>query len=105
VRRTIDLASASAPPRLLAQPSADVLRAAYPPQARKDGLESDVALKILVDVMGRVGAVRVVRGAGNGFDETAKRLVRSFRFRPGADSSGRPAAVWIPWTYKFRLNG
>ena len=61
-------------------------------------------LKILVSASGKVTAVRVLRRAGNGFDAAAKRLVRTFRFAAGRKGS-QPVAIWIPWTYKFRLNG
>jgi protein TonB len=89
-------------PRLLSQPSAAEMRAAYPRKAREDGVEANVVLKILVSAEGQVVRIRVVRGAGDEFDEAARKLVNSFRFRPG-ERGGRPVAVWIPWTYKFRL--
>jgi TonB family protein len=98
----VDAASATRLPRLLDRPSDDEMRDAYPEEARKKGLDADVGLEILVDDTGRVARVRVSRPAGSGFDEAAARLVRRHRFRP-ADKGGRPVAVWIPWTYKFRL--
>jgi protein TonB len=91
-------------PRLLSQPSASEMRKLYPADARQRGLEGNVKLKILVSDEGRVLAVRILRSAGNGFDEVARKLVRRFRFRAGT-RNGRPVAVWIPWTYKFRLSG
>jgi len=102
--RPLEVTEISSPPRLVSQPSREDLRAAYPPRARADGLEANVVLKILVGARGRVERVRVVRGAGNGFDDAAARLVRRFRFEAGT-KDGKPVAVWIPWTYKFRLNG
>lgn len=102
--RPLEVTEVSSSPRLVAQPSASALRAAYPPRAREEGLEGNVVLRILVGKTGRVKAVRVVRRAGHGFDEAAQRLVRGFRFAAGT-KDGQPVAVWIPWTYKFRLNG
>jgi TonB family protein len=46
----------------------------------------------------------VIRGAGEGFDRAAVGLVEKFRFLP-AEVDGQPVSVWIPWTYKFRLEG
>jgi protein TonB len=91
-------------PKLLAQPSAEEMRRLYPPGARERGLEGNVKLKILVSDQGRVLSVRVLRPAGNGFDEVARSLVKRFRFRPGT-RGGRSVPVWVPWTYKFRLSG
>lgn len=102
--RPIDASDASRVPELLAQPNPDDLRRAYPESARAAGLEANVVLRILVSTEGRVLAVKIVKGAGNGFDEAAQRLVRGFRFRAGV-RDGKTVSVWIPWTYKFRLNG
>lgn len=103
-RAPLDAAEVTSLPRLLSQPSDAALRAAYPEEARRRGLEADVRLKILVSANGKVARVKVVRGAGNGFDTAAKRLVKKFRFRP-AMKGDRPVAVWVLWTYKFRLDG
>jgi protein TonB len=89
-------------PRLLSQPVAEEMRSLYPEAARRDGLEADVRLELLVSQTGEVAEVAVVRSAGPGFDEAARRLARRFRFRP-AERGGRPVAVRIPWTLKFRL--
>lgn len=91
-------------PSLLTQPGAADMRALYPDAARRAGIEGDVRLELVVSEDGEVQEVRVVRPAGNGFDEVAARLVRRFRFRP-ATSGGRPVPARIPWTYKFRLEG
>jgi TonB family protein len=102
--RPIDASDASRVPELVAQPDPEALRRAYPERARAAGLEANVVLRILVSTEGRVQAVRLIKGAGNGFDEAAQRLVREFRFRAGS-RDGKAVPVWIPWTYKFRLNG
>jgi protein TonB len=102
--RALRASEVSRPPRLLTQPSVADMKRLYPETARKDGLEADVSLRILVGTSGEVEEVRLVRGAGSGFDEVAQELVRRFRFEAGT-RDGRPVAVWIPWTYKFRLDG
>ncbi len=92
------------PPSLIAQPGLDEMRALYPDAARRAGLEGDVRLEIEVSATGEVTGSRVVRPAGNGFDEVAQKLVKRFRFRP-ATRGGKAVASLVPWTYKFRLEG
>jgi TonB family protein len=91
-------------PKLISQPSSLDMRAAYPEAKRREGLEANVYLKILVNSAGKVDQVRVVRSAGQAFDQAAISLVKKFRFRP-SEADGKPVSVWIPWTYKFRLEG
>lgn len=91
-------------PVLLGQPSTAEMRSLYPEAARRSGIEGDVKLELLVSETGEVLEVKVLRPAGNGFDEVAERLVRRFRFRP-AIRGGRPVPARVPWTYKFRLEG
>jgi protein TonB len=91
-------------PSLIAQPDASEMRALYPDSARRAGLEGDVRLELDVSATGEVTGSRVVRSAGNGFDEVAQRLVRRFRFRP-ATRGGKAVPATVAWTYKFRLEG
>ena len=99
-----DAAGVTRLPELISQPSNLDMRAAYPEAARRENREANVYLKILVTADGKVARVRVVRGAGEGFDQAAVKLVKQFRFRP-AEAEGQAVSVWIPWTYKFRLEG
>lgn len=96
------VAALTRPPRLLGKPSDAEMRAQYPEAARRDGIEGDVRLQILVSADGAVTEVRVLRRAGHGFDEAAARFLQRFRFQP-ADRGGIPVPAWIDWTYKFRL--
>jgi len=100
----VEAAGVTRLPRLLSQPSLADMRRTYPEEARRNGQEANVYLKILIDAQGRVSKVRVIRSAGAKFDRAARDLVKRFRFRPG-EVDGRPREVWIPWTYKFRLEG
>jgi TonB family protein len=59
---------------------------------------------LLVSEAGSVSEVRVRSGAGSGFGEAAAQVARRLAFEP-ARRGGRPVAVWIPWTVKFRLDG
>lgn len=99
-----DAAGVTRLPKLISQPSNLDMRATYPEAARRENREANVYLKILVTADGKVAQVRVVRGAGEGFDQAAVKLVKQFRFRP-AEADGQAVSVWIPWTYKFRLEG
>jgi protein TonB len=99
-----DAAGVTRLPKLISQPSSLDMRAAYPEAARRENREANVYLKILVTADGKVDRVRVMRGAGEGFDRAAVKLVKQFRFRP-AEADGQAVSVWIPWTYKFRLEG
>jgi len=89
-------------PRLASQPGAEELRSLYPEAARRDGLEADVRLELQVSEEGEVVEVHIVRSAGAAFDEAARRLARRLRFHPG-ERGGRPVAMRVPWTLKFRL--
>lgn len=91
-------------PREVRRPSYAEMRALYPEQARRDGLQAKVRLQLLVDASGRVADVRVVRPAGNGFDEAATALARRFLFEPGR-RDGRPTPMWITLTYSFEIEG
>lgn len=102
--RRADVSELTTRPRLVSQPAEEEMRALYPSTARRDGLEGDVSLRILVSTSGEVMKVKVVKGAGNGFEEAASAIVKRFRFQ-AAEVGGQPVEVWIPWTYKFRLEG
>jgi protein TonB len=75
----------------------------YPPQARREGREGVVKLRIVVGTDGRVQEVRVVSDPGSGFGEAAIRAAkRRFRFRP-ARIGQEPVATEIPFTVRFEL--
>lgn len=103
-RAAADVTEVEQLPTLLSQPSDAELRALYPDRARREGVEADVGLELLVSDRGDVADVRILRRAGQGFDELAREAGRRMRFQP-ARRGGKPVAVWIPWTWKFRLDG
>jgi len=79
------------------------VKAKYPEEARKLGLEGQVVLRLTVDTAGKVVQAKVIRGAGNGFDEAALAAVTQFRFEPGTE--GDEAVVpEITYTYTFLLD-
>ncbi len=101
--RPSDVTDLEQAPRLLRQPSKLDLRALYPEAARRDGLEANVRVELLVDETGAVREVRVVEGGGAGFDAAVQQLARMLSFTPGT-RAGRPVAVRYAWTFKFRLD-
>ena len=79
------------------------VRASYPPQARKDGIEGDVILLITIDDQGNVARVRKVSGIGHGLDEAAVESVKRLKWRP-AKYNGAPVATEIRYTYSWEID-
>jgi len=77
--------------------------AAYPPDARAQGLEANVDLEIVVDESGAVVDARVKRRVGYGFDESALAAIRRYRFT-AARNAGAPVRVRMAWTVQFHLD-
>jgi protein TonB len=89
--------------RLSSQPRPlELPRIAYPPQARRDGIEGQVALVLRVDARGAVTAVRVVDAPTPELGAAAAEGARRFRFSP-ALLSGEPVETEIRFTYTFLL--
>jgi TonB family protein len=85
------------PPELL-----HFVDAAYPEEARKEGLSGDVRMIITIDEKGTVTDASVTAPAGHGFDEAAIAAVKQFEFSP-AEVDGKPAAIQIEYVYHFFL--
>jgi TonB family protein len=78
------------------------VEAAYPPQARAAGVSGTVLLELSVDADGNVSDVKVTRGAGFGFDESAVAAARALKFRP-ATHDGKPIAATVAFEQRFAL--
>jgi protein TonB len=78
------------------------VRASYPPMALRAGLESDVTLKIEVDLEGKVTQAEITKSGGAGFDEEALKAVKRSRFQP-AQRDGQQAPAEFIYVYRFRL--
>jgi TonB family protein len=72
----------------------------YPPDAKARGLSAEVVLELDVAETGEVLAARVVKPAGDGFDEAALAAARALRFSP-AEIDGKPAAVTLEYRFRF----
>src|SRR5216110_1223918 len=73
------------------------LRKYYPPQARKNGFEGDVVLRLLIDADGSIAKVDVVSDPGQGLGAAAAQAVRELRFSP-AKVNGVAVATSVPFT-------
>lgn len=76
----------------------------YPSRERELGIEGTVYLKFVVDRNGRVGNIRVLRGASRGLNEEAVRCIREMpRWTPGRQN-GRRVSVYYTLPIQFLLD-
>ena len=76
----------------------------YPESAKKDRIEGEVWLQVLVDENGDVGEVRVIRKSSTdvGFEQAAMDAAMKWKYRPAVHNR-KSVAVWIMYTLKFRM--
>ncbi len=75
----------------------------YPEQARRDGEQGIVRLKLLVLVDGRVGRVATLASSGYDLlDEAARQAAGRYRFEP-ASRAGKPVENEVVVPFEFRL--
>jgi TonB family protein len=76
----------------------------YPHDAREQGLEGYVAVKLLVDADGSVRQVNILKSKPDGvFDEAVGQAAGAWVFKPGK-IGGKPVPTWVMTTLQFRLN-
>lgn len=75
----------------------------YPEEAKRDGIEGTVRLRVMVDMEGSVAGVQVLSGPGHGLDEAAREALMRFRFKPAIVNSA-PTMTTITYEYKFILD-
>ena len=76
----------------------------YPPEAIKDSIQGRVVVKFIVDSLGYVGEIEVVRSVHELLDEEAVRVCKTLpRFAPGR-ILGKAVSVWytLPVTFKLQ---
>ncbi|UXR64118.1 TonB family protein [Bdellovibrio bacteriovorus] len=78
------------------------VKAQYPAEAKKAGIDGPVLLEILIDREGQVRQVTVISGPGHGLNESAVAALKSFEFQP-AFKGKESVAVKIRYTYRFKL--
>jgi TonB family protein len=75
----------------------------YPEQARREGRQGTVRLRLQIDAAGRVTLVEIARSSGHPIlDGAAQRAVSTWRFEP-AVRGGQPVAVTVTLPVRFVL--
>jgi protein TonB len=74
----------------------------YTREARRDGIQGFVILKVLLSAGGKVSRIRVIKGLRAGLTESAIRAACKIQFKP-AMKDGQPASMWVIAEYAFRL--
>jgi TonB family protein len=74
----------------------------YTKEARRNGVQGFVVLKVLLSARAKVGRIRVVKGLPAGLTENAIRAACKMEFKP-ALKGGQAVAQWVTAEYVFRL--
>jgi TonB family protein len=74
----------------------------YTREARRNGVQGFVVLKVLLSGRGKVARVRVVKGLPAGLTENAIRTACKIEFRP-AMKNRQAVSQWVTVEYVFRL--
>ncbi len=100
--RPVAMADVETEPRLVATPDpVEVFGADYPAEAKAQGIQGVVRVKVLIDQKGHVVKVRAVKGPPL-LKEAAEALAMRFRYEP-ATVGGRPVSVWWYEAIPFRI--
>jgi protein TonB len=79
------------------------IKAEYPPDAQRMGIEGVVECRVFIDQNGDVRDVKVLKPAGHGFDERARQALRKFKFSRPRASDGRAVPTSITYTFRFEV--
>jgi protein TonB len=74
----------------------------YTKEARRNGIQGFVTLKVLLPGRGKISRVRVVKGLPAGLTENAIRAACKMEFKP-AMKNGQAVSEWLTAEYVFRL--
>lgn len=74
----------------------------YTKEARRNGIQGFVTLRVLLSARGKIARVRVVKGLAAGLTENAIRAACKMEFKP-ARKNGQAVAQWLTAEYVFRL--
>ena len=74
----------------------------YTREARRNGIQGFVVLKVLLSADGKVSRIRVVKGLPAGLTENAIRVACKIEFK-SAMKDGQPVSQWVIVEYVFRL--
>jgi protein TonB len=76
----------------------------YPAEAKQAVLEGLVLLEATIGTDGSVTSTKVLRAEPSGLTEAATEALRQWRYEPAHNSAGKPVAVVMTITFRFRLN-
>ena len=74
----------------------------YTKEARRNGVQGFVSLKLLMSADGKISRIRVVKGLPAGLTESAIKAACKIKFKP-ATKDGNAVAQWVVAEYVFRL--
>ncbi|HEY8186397.1 MAG TPA: TonB family protein [Pyrinomonadaceae bacterium] len=74
----------------------------YTKEARRNGVQGFVTLKVLLSSHAKIARVRVMKGLPFGLSANAIRAACKMEFKP-AMKNGQPVAQWLTAEYAFRL--
>lgn len=74
----------------------------YTREARRNGVQGFVIVKVLLAGDGKVSRIRILKGLPAGLTENAIRAACRIQFKPGM-KDGQPASIWVTAEYVFRL--
>lgn len=74
----------------------------YTKEARRNGIQGFVTLRVLLSARGKIARVRVLKGLPAGLTENAIRAACKMEFKP-ATKNGQAVAQWLTAEYVFRL--
>jgi TonB family protein len=77
--------------------------AAYTDEARREGIQGEAMITVIVDAQGMPQNPRVVRPLPAGLNETALEAVRKYRFKPAMKDGKTPVPVMVTIAVNFRL--
>ncbi len=73
----------------------------YPAEAKQQGLEGSVIVKVLHGLNGKVERVEILKGM-DVFNDAAVEAAKQFEFIPG-EVNGKPVKCWISIPFNFSL--
>jgi TonB family protein len=74
----------------------------YTKEARRNGIQGFVTLKVLLSARSKIARIRVIKGLPAGLTENAIRAACKMEFKP-ARKDGQAVAIWLTAEYVFRL--
>ena len=75
----------------------------YTDEARREGIQGVVTLRVLVDETGSPSRLSVIRGLPGGLNDSAIEAGRKIKFKP-AMKDGKPVSYWMVLQMTFSLH-